>query len=59
MSCLALWGQAQGGIYVVKTPAPPVRRISRRESVSRDIRSVLLRGVGFGVTARSSDFRGF
>ena len=59
MRYLSPWYQSQGGRAVVKTVLPPMIRIALSGSVPRDVGSVLLRYVGFGVTVWNSYFGSF
>ena len=58
LSCLSLWGQYRGGRDVGETVLPPERKRYRRGVVPRDVSSVLLMDVIFGVTLRVSGFGG-
>ena len=58
MSCLSPWHQAQGERSVGKTAPPPMIKISLRGSVTRNVGSIPLRDVGFGITFHNPDFGG-
>ena len=58
MICLYLWDNSLGGRAVFQTVLLPVSKSSINISVPRNVGSIMLMNVGFGVTGRYSDFGG-